>query len=72
MPDFIGFTVAQVDDFLNGNPATTPGLDRHYTIVPPPDANGPATPNDKVASQNPAAGRCSDTALNSTLYLVLP
>jgi hypothetical protein len=25
MPDFIGFTVAQVDDFLNGNPASTPG-----------------------------------------------
>ena len=72
MPDFVGFTLSRVYASLSGNPTTTPGLDRHYAIVPPPGSNGPANGNDKVVSQSPAAGYCSTTSLDSTLYLGLP
>jgi len=72
MPDFVGFTMARVESLLQGNPRTTEGLYRHYQIVPPPDSNVPWVLSGRVGSQSPAAGTCSQTSLNSTLYLALP
>jgi hypothetical protein len=72
MPDFVGLTLSRVYASLSGDPTTTPGLDRHYTIVPPTGSIGPANGNDKVAAQSPTAGYCSTTVLASTLYLALP
>jgi hypothetical protein len=69
MPDFVGFTIAQVDAYLTGNPTTTDGVDRHYQIVPPRGTIPPWNPTDTVASQSPEPGFCSATALVSTLYL---
>jgi hypothetical protein len=71
MPDFIGFTMAEVDNALSGNPTTAVGLDRHYQIVPP-RGSGPVNPGDLVVSQDPAPGTCSQSNPNSTLYLTSP
>jgi hypothetical protein len=71
MPEFIGFTVSQVDASFMANPDSV-GVGRHYEIVPPPHENGPWSYNDRVAREAPAPGFCSQTSLNSTLYLELP
>jgi hypothetical protein len=68
MPEFIGFTLAQVDRALSGNPTTSVGLDRHYQIVPPA-GSGPPNQNDIVVSEDPSPGTCSESDPNSILYL---
>jgi hypothetical protein len=71
MPNFFGFTLGQVDAFLGGGPNTI-GIDRHYAVDPPRGTIGPPSGGDLVMSQAPAAGTCSETSLNSTLFLTLP